>query len=240
MESKTKAAIRWMNESADRTQYAAAKIFNVSQSAISVAMQKQTKNVQLWGKHGPAIEAKESTGDFSHVAHIRTSEMIGALRGRDVLKQLNGRSAMTVEHPLNRADDALDLIDTEGAPVREAAERCGISAPGVYAARRVRATRARALELVGEDVCRQIEKHIIENPSKCLADVALCFGLSIATMRDAMTARATAARCALAARKPRGYDEGFAAGLAQSAMLAETIGGEFGVHVAVAIRGLSC
>lgn len=239
MESKTKAAIRWMNESADRTQYAAAKIFNVSQSAISVAMQKQTKNVHLWGKHGPAIEAKESTGDFSHVAYIGTSEMIGALRGRDVLKQLSGRSAMTVEYPLTRTDDALDLIDAEGFSVREAAERCGVSAPAVYASRRVRDARARALNSVGADVCNQIEKYIAEHPTECLGDVASNFDLSIATMREAMTARATAARCALAARKPRGYDEGFAAALAQSAMLAETIGGEFGVHVAAAIRGLA-
>lgn len=238
MESKTKAAIRWMNESADRTQYAAAKIFNVSQSAISVAMQKQTKNIQLWNTHGAAIEAKEATGDFSRVAHIGTSDMIGALRGRDVLKQLGGRTAMTVEHPLTRADDALDLIDTEGVTVREAAERCNITAPAIYASRRVRAARARELESVGEDVCAQIEKHIAENPSKCLADVASYFCLPIATMRDAMTARATAARCALAARKPRGYDEGFAACRAQAAMLAETIGGEYGAHVAAAIRGL--
>lgn len=233
MESKTKQAIRWLNESPERTQYAAAKIFNISQSAICVALQKQAKNIQLWKTHGANIEHKEVTGDHSCVAHIPATEYINAIRGRDVLRLLAGRASCHPEYAVTKCDDALDWLDVNGGTIKDAALRAGVSIPAVYAGRRVRDTRAQALDLV--DVQR-VAKYIEGNPTKSTAEVAEYFGVSIATLRDAMTARATNLRCEAIGRAPSERQKA----LEEAALIAESIGGEYGGYVAAAIRGLSC
>lgn len=234
MESKTKQALRWLNESTDRTQYAASRIFGVAQSALSVALQKQAKNVRLWKVHGAAIEQKEATGNSKHVMHIPTSEHIAALRGREVMKQMVGRVGCRPEYPMTKMDDALDWLDVNGGTIKAAAARTGVSVQGVYAGRRVRDARARALRTMGAPMCEIIAKHIEDNPGKSAYEIATYYSMPMHVLRDAMTARATERRCAAMGREPSERQ----VALEEAARIAETVGGEYGAHIATAIRAL--
>ena len=227
MESKTKQAIRWINEAPGRTQYAAAKIFNVAQSALSVALQAQAECVRLWNVHGSMIERGQ-------VNHLTTKDHMRAVRGREILRELDGRSFCRPERIRNKSGDALDyLAITPGATVREAAEHAGTSVPTVYAAKKIEAARMRALKEIGVDTCDRIAKRADACPLESLANLATFFEVPMEKMRDAMTARDTLSRRSVMQRP---VTPEYRAGMEQAAKIAEMVGGEHGAAVATAIR----
>ena len=227
MESKTKQAIRWINEAPGRTQYAAAKIFNVAQSALSVALQAQAECVRLWNVHGSMIE-------LGQVNHLTTKDHSRAVRGREILRELDGRSFCRPERIRSKTGDALDYLAIHpDASVREAAEHAGVSVPTVYAAKKIEAARMRALDDIGADVCDRIAKRADAYPLESLANLATFFEVPMEKMRDAMTARDTLSRRSVMQRP---VTPEYCAGMEQAAKIAEMVGGEHGAAVATAIR----
>lgn len=232
MSSRTKQAVRWLNESPGRTQYAAAKIFGIAQSAISVAIQRQSECIELWKQHGEAIERGQ-------VRHITTKDHQRAIRGREILRELDGKPSCRPERRRNKTSEALEwLAVTENATVREAATRFGISVPTIYAGRSIEANRMRALEEVGPDVCDKVAKRAEEFPSENLIHLATYFEVPLDKLRDAMTARETLARRSVTRKKSSEYINGYKEGLAAAAKIAEMIGGEHGAAVAASIRSV--
>jgi hypothetical protein len=229
MESKTKQAVRWINESPGRTQYAAAKIFDVAQSALSVALQAQAKCIHLWKLHGDMIE-------LGQVSHLTTKDHRRAVRGREILRELEGRSFCRPERLRSKVGNALDyLAITPNASILNAAEYAGVSPSAVYAARKIEADRMRALDAIGEDVCDRIAKRAEAHPQESLANLATFFEVPLGKMRDAMTARDTLSR---RSRMPRTITADYRAGMEQAAKIAEMVGGEHGAAVATAIRSV--
>lgn len=153
---------------------------------------------------------------------------------------------------MSKVQDAIDhMYLNPGTTQYAASKKFMIGQSAISVALQRHNSDVAAFESVGVDKLNAIDAWFGGNPQASLGGAATKFGLTANTLRAAYRGQEVLARRKrLAAPIPTAvvativdrYEEGKLLGRQsmreEAAMLAETVGGEYGVHVAAAIRGL--
>jgi len=223
--SKTKMALAWINEAPGRTQYAAAKMFDVSQSAICIALQQQNEAVRLWKMHGDSI--------LSHTdGHLTNGVKKRALRGKILCER--GVVGVRHVHKVSNTDRALDLVVRHGMSVSEAARTCDIGAAAIYGAQAREAHMREQIAKVEPASFGRMKKYLSDKPYAGADEFIRYFEVSPEMASYCMKAIATDVRRGLMPKPLSDRDMA----LREAASLMRMIGGEHGEAMAQAIEAL--
>lgn len=118
-----------------------------------------------------------------------------------------------------------------------AATACGVASSNLFVALQRHDNDVRVFESVGVDKLNAIDAWFGGNPQSNLDGAAKHFGITASTLRAAYRGQEVLARRKRLAANGVPIDP-VAEMREKCAMLAESIGGDYGVHVAAAIRGL--
>jgi len=149
--SKAKKAVEWLNANPGRTQSEAAIMFDVSPSAVSVAMKENARLIGIYLSNKDAIDEYMETNTPHCLSDGRMTEG-EFLRG---LKGFNRYHAIPPHAPvipqLSRTEQALDWYAANGGTQADTADKFGIHPSGFCAALR----RERALGVSPEAQARR-------------------------------------------------------------------------------------
>lgn len=223
--SKTAQAIAWVIAEPGRSQYRAAQLFKVSQSAISIGMRTREENAALWKEYGARIEA----GDTRGIPH---KTILRAMRGRDDVLHIHAPI-------LSRTQQALDYMSVTGCSAVEAAEEFQLQAATLYPAQKRERYFDGEFDRYGAPLIDALAAHVTLHPDTSPEKCAHLFGIKNAS-HAAMFLQIRETRARRAAMRAGGMVSRDPVQVMQQrcATLARMVGGEAGEGIAQAIEAL--